>query len=81
MLYSFIIKNKHNIIRQIIVTMKLLRLLLSYYSKISSFMENKILSILKLLLPGKLYIIFIALLPLIKLLYRYSSIESKINFY
>ena len=43
-------------------------------------MENKILSILKLLLPGKLYIIFIALLPLIKLLYRYSSIESKIKF-
>ena len=53
--------------------MKLIRLLLTYYSKISSFLENKFLSILKILLPGKLYIIFIALLPLIKLLYRYGK--------
>ena len=53
--------------------MKLIRLLLTYYSKISYFLENKFLSILKILLPGKLYIIFIALLPLIKLLYRYGK--------
>nr|YP_009652968.1 hypothetical protein [Taiwanofungus camphoratus]QCG70006.1 hypothetical protein [Taiwanofungus camphoratus] len=53
--------------------MKLLKLLLSYFSKISTFFEIKFLSILKILLPGRLFNLFKALLPLFKLLYRYGK--------
>lgn len=53
--------------------MKLLRLLLSYSSKISTFFENKFFQILKILLPGRFYTIFTALLPLFKLFYRYGK--------
>lgn len=53
--------------------MKLLKILLLFMSKTASYFNFKFLAIMKILLPGRLYIIFVSLFPLFKLLYRYSK--------
>ena len=60
--------------------MKLLKLLLQFMSKTASFFNIKFLAIMKILLPGRLYSIFISLFPIFKLLYRYGkNIHSMIG--
>ena len=60
--------------------MKLLKLLLQFMSKTASFFNIKFLAIMKILLPGRLYSIFVSLFPIFKLLYRYGkNIHSMIG--